>query len=124
MRARAIVVAAAVLLMASCGLDGADEGLATYKRTGSGGHAALLSGTLTLTDGCLYVVDEFGASWVPVFPRGEARLRDGELTYANRTVPIGQVAELGGGQFSGTNPDVDWEVPEGCRTEQMWIVSS
>ena len=105
-------------------LDGtlkpAPDTVAVYQPQGTGGDAALLTGTLTLRDGCTYVVDENGTTWLPIFARG-VTADDTTLTYGGETYPYGSTVSLTGGQ-SGAGPTD--AIPASCSTDAAaWRVT-
>lgn len=105
-------------------LDGtltpAPDTVAVYEPQGTGGDAALLTGTLALQDGCTYVVDQNGTTWLPIFARGVTA--DGTtLTYGGQTYTYGSSVSLTGGQ-SGAGPAET--IPAACSTDAAaWRVT-
>lgn len=94
--------------------------VAVYEPQGTGGDAALLTGTLVSRDGCTYVVDELGTTWLPIFARGVTA--DGAtLAYGGQTYTYGSTVALTGGQSGAGPADV---VPAGCSTNvTAWRVA-
>ncbi len=111
-----------VVLLAGCGSAGESrEDTATYPPADSaGGNAALLTGALTSQSGCLVLVDDFGTTWIPVFP-ADARWRDDQVELGSGSVRVGGDAQLPGGEAS--SPGAEWKVPESCPSSApYWVV--
>jgi hypothetical protein len=88
------------------------EDVAVYQPTGSGGPEALLVGTLVRVDGCVYVDDEFGDRWLPVFPSGSVAWSDHDLMLFGRPYQLGDPIGLGGGEFGDHG-----SIPAACDSE-------
>lgn len=118
----ATLVLLGVSAMTGCGVAGSvRDDVATYSRTGPGGDAALLHGELRDQGGCVVVVDEFGATWVPVFPDDVAWTGD-SAEVGGEQLRIGTDVDLGGGE--ATARDQDWRVPADCPAGvAFWVVS-
>ncbi len=105
-------------------LDGtlppAPDAVAVYEPQGTGGDAALLTGTLTLRDGCTYVVDDAGTTWVPIFARGVAGDTT-TLTYGGRNYVYGSTVSLTGGESEVLPEDT---IPASCSADvKTWRVT-
>lgn len=107
--AAAVVTA---VLLAGCAISpGSDTSpLATYPRPDAG-MDALLEGRLVVSDLCVWVRSE-GLRSIPVFPEGDAVLRDGLLVWRGHEYADGDRISLGGGYLpeGGT-------IPAGCGLE-------
>ncbi|GAB3534052.1 hypothetical protein GCM10027403_09140 [Arthrobacter tecti] len=121
-----VVPIGVLLTVAACSADNPsspeDFGPAAYYISDEGGGMdALLTGTLTLEDGCLYVVDERGSEILPVFPSTKTSWADGELRLPSGTYAPGDTIRLGGGIAPGGLPEAI--LPETCRQTEHWIVA-
>lgn len=126
---RAILLGAFAAAALACGSD-SDAEDAPYELTGpfaiheglstDASNAALLTGTLALQDGCLYIDHQFGRQ-MPVFPRDTRWNEPNQsITIGAVTVAVGQAIGLGGGEGS-TNPGL---TPAACQPSgNVWIGS-
>src|SRR3954453_12887102 len=111
---RSALVVAVVLAASACGDGGSPRSgaIATYESTGTGGDAALLTGTVAFEDGCLYVEAD-GKRWLPVFPVDEVEAGENTLTYGAHNYGNGDQVDLRGGALSRDSEVVpDAEMPE------------
>ena len=105
------VLALAVLTLAGCAAEGrgpmpgttpADLPFATYERTGEGGDAALLTGTLELRDGCVVVAADVADPVVPVLPStAEWDAVEQVVVVEGHRFAMGSVVAWGGGFTTG-----------------------
>ncbi|WP_062201459.1 hypothetical protein [Demequina salsinemoris] len=101
-------------------LDASDSPVARYDwDPGSGGMEALMSGTLQLRDGCLYVAADEGdasSAALPVFSRALAAwdAASETLTYAGVRYKIGDWVEAGGGWIQ---PTASMTIPDACEAD-------
>jgi hypothetical protein len=79
-------------------------------------HDALLTGTLHIDEDCVWV-ETPDATYVPVFPVGEARMEAGNLVYG-RVWTDGETIEIGGGETRTQGQG--WYVPDGCPDALFW----
>lgn len=128
---RIALVLAVALLTSGCGDNGSPStdstsvsGVATYESTGTGGDAALLTGTVAFDDGCLYVEAD-GGRVLPVFPVDEVETADNTLTYGQDEYSDGDQIDLGGGTLSRTSEVLAAAaMPDGCTSEdRYWLVA-
>ncbi|NKY39907.1 hypothetical protein [Cellulomonas septica] len=126
MRRRLALAAAVVLAVSGCagqeGGTGVVEGgpVAYVTPSSDGGDAALLEGTVSVTDVCLTVVDELGQRWLPVFQRPRTTWDGTTLTYDGTSYTDGGHIRLGGG--SGSTDSADY-VPDGCEFDLAFSVA-
>lgn len=93
--------------------------LATFSSPPDGGDTALLSGSLTLENGCLYLTStETNKRWLPVL-RAESgpELRDGNLVFGVGKFAVGSQVGLGGGESGGS--DANFRIPSSCDVATM-----
>lgn len=79
-------------------------------------HDALLTGTLRIDDDCVWI-ETPDATYIPVFPVGEARMEAGQLVYGH-VWRDGDRIEIGGGETRTAGRD--WYIPEGCPDAIFW----
>ncbi|GCD19425.1 hypothetical protein ACFO3K_00460 [Cellulomonas algicola] len=127
MRRRPALAAAALLALGGCagqeGGSGVVEGgpVAYVTPSSDGGDAALLEGTVSVTDVCLTVVDELGQRWLPVFQRPRTTWDGTTLTYDGTSYTDGGHIRLGGGG-SGSTDSTDY-APDGCEFDLAFYVA-
>ncbi|MFD1848022.1 hypothetical protein [Arthrobacter flavus] len=100
--------------------------LATYTPTGVGGDAALLTGSLILEDGCVYIEASDSTRVLAYFPDTDASWSDGVLTFFGTDYQLGQTISLGGGASTVADTEensASFFTPESCRPDSRWIVS-
>lgn len=120
-------MAAVVLALGGCaaqaGGTGVVEGgpVAYVTPRSDGGDAALLEGTVSVTDVCLTVVDELGQRWLPVFQRPRTTWDGTTLTYGGTGYTDGSRIRLGGGG-SGSTDSADY-APDGCEFDLAFYVA-
>lgn len=114
----------AALALVACAADSSGtESLPSYEASSDGGDMALLTGTLSFAEDCLFVVNDEGASVVPVFPRGTATW-NGEVLAVTTSIDnvsgrIADTVELAGGyrdEWPGSSP-----IPAGCSAEALYF---
>jgi len=99
--------------------------VATWGRSEGAGNDALLEGTLTVEDGCVYVTDADGVRWLPVFSVDRVAWDGTTLVTGAGAFADGDAIGVGGGELVGSVP-ADWEppdglhVPEGCAPDAVW----
>ncbi len=121
---RIFATGALALLMAGCGqsmgdLDAPDSPVARYDWSPrDGGMQSLMEGTLSLIDGCLYIVGEANElePTLPVFSRSFASWdNDAQtLTYDGVPYELGDEVAAGGGWGP---PSEDADVPAACKPD-------
>ncbi|MBD5784902.1 hypothetical protein IF650_01795 [Cellulosimicrobium terreum] len=89
------------------------------------GNDALLEGVLTVEDGCVYVADETGTRWLPVFNDDLVGWDGTTLRTAGGTYVDGDPVALGGGVLvegapAGWTPPDGVHVPVSCETTDVW----
>jgi hypothetical protein len=84
------------------------------------GDGALLEGTVTVTDDCLLIVDEWGQTWLPVFQRPRTTWDGTTLTYNGRGYTDGSRIRLGGGGSADT-VSADY-APQECEFDSAFYV--
>jgi len=97
------LIAVVIAIMITSGCSSSSSPLSTYEVDDSSGMSdgALLTGTLTLSAGCLHVEqDEPEQTFVPVFAEGTVRWADEQLSHQGRLYEVGDVIELAGGATS------------------------
>lgn len=91
------------------------------------GDDALLSGTLKLTDNCLFVDVPQSPALIPVFPTLEVEWKptDEQVVADGETYVVGEEVNFGGGMVSedGTPPD-GYVVPNTCPKFGLFRVTS
>ncbi|MBB4140290.1 hypothetical protein [Microbacterium invictum] len=105
-----VVLLAALLAGCAAPTGSGSSALATYPRP-EAGMDALLEGTLIISDRCVWVRSQ-GMRNVPVFPEGDAEVRDGVLIWRGTEYADGDSISLGGGYL----PD-GGTIPAGCGLE-------
>ena len=110
---------AAVLVLAGCASDvPAPPDVATYQPEGSGFFTALLTGVLERLDGCLLLIDDSDATWIPVFPKGVAWSGD-ILMVGAAQYPLDERVQFGGGEATSAE---NFAVPNACPDDaQLWL---
>lgn len=111
---------------ASAAVEAAESSpIALYPR-GIGGQQALLTGGLTLENGCLYVVESNGRRWVPVFrfPGSHWDGRARSVATRSGTFAVGATVRLGGGELRPAG-DAPWvkRPPSTCELTRLWLVT-
>lgn len=122
-RATAAVVVGSVVgaALAGCGAATAplpaDAPLATYEWDGGDRMQAGLEGTLTLENGCVYVVSPDGHRTLPVFPADRVGwdARTETLTYGGSDYAMGDEIAAGGGWVA---PGASASLPEQCEPDE------
>jgi len=114
----------------AAGVAGAAE-IATYRDDG-GAMEALMTGTLVVRDGCLYVEtpgyapDGGSAHWLPILPERTTRWDGSTLTLGDETHRVGDEVSLGGGVVSEPTSPSDLSategIPEACSADYAWLV--
>lgn len=116
-----------VLALAACsgpeGGTGIVEGgpVAYVAASSDGGDAALLEGTLKVSDSCVVIVDEFGQTLLPIFQRPRTTWDGTTLTYNGKPYTDGSSISLGGG-YNDEPLDADY-VPEACDADGVFYVA-
>lgn len=98
----------------------AGPAVATYQgKPGSGGFQAMLEGTVSVTNGCVTITDNTGATVTPVFPENQVEKADAPsvLVFRGTAYKEGASLKLTGGESSGR------ELPAGCPGT-AWMVNS
>lgn len=130
-----LTVAIGALLLASLSCNGGlqDTPIARH-RGGLSGNDAEMTGQLVLEDGCLLLIDEFEARWLPLFPKAatwddqnqEVRLEGTRLAVGSRVGLGGGVAfeDLETEDAAAELADIPWSDPPGaqCRFYGAWWV--
>lgn len=112
------VIAGLLLTGCATGAGSGTSPLATYPRPDAG-MDALLEGRLVITERCVWVASG-GVRSVPVFPEGDAELRDGALHWRGDEYADGDDIALGGGFLPSGG-----SIPPGCgdQPEALFFVS-
>ncbi|MHA7277672.1 hypothetical protein ACX80O_14300 [Arthrobacter sp. Hz1] len=100
--------------------------LATYTPFGEGGDAALLTGTLVLEDGCLYIEASDTTRVLAYFPDTAVSWSDGVLSFFGTDYELGQEISVGGGGSIVPGPvenPTSFFAPETCEPDSQWTVS-
>lgn len=93
---------------------------AEYRPAGEGGPAAVIQGTLSQIDGCLFLDTPEGDRWLPVFPASSTRMADDSLYINGAEYQLGTSVEFGGGEGPLS---VAHRVPKECGSPaKVWIV--
>jgi hypothetical protein len=107
-----------------------DVFLPTGLRSGSGGLAALAEGTLILDNGCVWLEQDGGNRYLPIWPKETAVLEvNGALVISVRDerYSIGTRLLLGGGESPSRaliEEAIGQRIPDQCFNGMMWSVSS
>ena len=100
--------------------------MVTYQREGVGGHLALLTGVLTVEQGCLAVTDGNVDGIVFVqFPEDQVEyMADGGVRLFGKEYHLGRGVHLGGGY--GGAPSAGATIPDGCDVSypSVWFLAS
>jgi hypothetical protein len=99
------------------------DGIATYpfaRGQAREGAAALLTGTVTVVDGCVYVTSPAGGRTLPVFPESDVTRHGDGLALRGVVFEPGDEIALGGGQRNDVSGAT---VPSECVTTSMWTVT-
>ncbi|MBG6181567.1 hypothetical protein [Arthrobacter sp. CAN_A1] len=100
--------------------------VATYTPFGEGGDAALLTGTLVLEDGCLYIEASDSSRVLAYFPDTAVSWSDDVLSFFGTDYALGQEIAVGGGESVVPGPvenQTSFFAPETCESDSQWIVS-
>lgn len=100
--------------------------VATYTPFGEGGGAALLTGTLVLEDGCLYIEISDSSRVLAYFPDTAVSWSDSVLSLFGSDYALGQEIAVGGGESVVPGPvenQTSFFAPETCQSDSQWIVS-
>lgn len=109
-----------VVLLAGCAPATTRDDVATRPAEGAG-HAALLEGILTTDDGCVVLTDDFGETWVPVFPDDLTWDKTGTRLH-DEVLVLGERVGLGGGEAPARQDA--WSIPEACpQGAPLWAVA-
>ena len=123
---RALLLAALVLATAGCSSsDSTSPSLPTVADDGgSDGDGALLSGTTELDGPCLYLVDDAGLRWLPVFREGTSTLSaSGTLTFGDVEYDVGDQVSLGGGESLPSRLEFVSPPLAACDTTNLWLTN-
>ena len=120
-RALLCISASAVVVAAAAGCVASTTPLASYEPVDSYG-ASLLSGKVTITDGCLFIASA-SADQVPVFPKGSAEWDGSKLRFGGKQYPVGAVIELGGAIIADGVKLKGQQVPSQCGNRALWAVA-
>ncbi|MCB7135951.1 hypothetical protein [Cellulosimicrobium marinum] len=99
--------------------------VATWGESVGAGDDALLDARLAVEDGCVYVTDDFGTRWLPVFSSDLVGWDGETLSVPGGSYTDGDVVALAGGALVEDAPD-DWNPPDGlhvpaaCVTTNVW----
>ena len=92
----------------------------------SGGWQARLSGRLSLQDNCVYVVNERGQRWLPLFrsPGTDWNAASQTLSIGSRSFRSGDDIQLSGGSLGAVTDTSRWiNRPPGCDLSSVWLVT-
>jgi hypothetical protein len=96
--------------------------LPTVESDEPGGFGALLSGALVVEDRCLYLVDEFGVRWLPVFKADTVSWERDTLVYRGQRFEIGERLWVGGGEASAPGNFPFLQAPhDSCDVRNIWL---
>lgn len=84
------------------------------------GDGALLEGTVTVTDGCLLIVDDLDQTWLPIFQRPRTTWDGTTVTYNGTPYRDGSHIRLGGGGVDDAG-SADY-APDGCEFDYAFYV--
>lgn len=106
------------------GADVTVDGVALWGHGVGAGDGALLEGTLTVEDGCVYVTDITGTRWLPVFSEDRVGWDGETLSAAGGAFVDGDPISLAGGVLvegaSAWEPPEGLHVPAPCEPENVW----
>ena len=128
---RAAVLLSTCLLAAGCGMQGtplANQGI-TLLRYGQleAFPAALVTGQLSLANGCVSLTDDEGRPVTALWPpdsRFASSTDATKLIIQGRTLTEGDPVSMGGGEYT----DRAWveslvgTIPESCQGDRYWLV--
>jgi hypothetical protein len=120
-------VAVVSLALSACSASGAGdrpvEGgpVAFVTASSDGGDAALLEGTLRVSDSCVVIEDERGRTWLPIFQSPRTTWDGATLTYNGAPYTDGGTISLGGG-YDDEPLDADY-APGGCDVDGVFYVA-
>jgi hypothetical protein len=107
----ALAALALVAVSACSSSDPTNWPIATYSNVpDNGSNLMTMTGKLQKVDGCVTVLSENGATFVPVFAMPGAKWRHGAVTINGVSVSPGETAHFSGG---GTAP-ADARIPTAC----------